>query len=77
MFHGSGLLFSCSVQVEHGLIQWGCISDLHQTPWDTALSDKETIDICTEKMASGILEALALSTSQLQQSAVFSWWHVG
>jgi len=44
---------------------------------NTALSDKETIDICTEKMASGILEALALSTSQLQQSAVFSWWHVG
>jgi len=43
----------------------------------TALSDKETIDICTEKMASGILEALALSTSQLQQSAIFSWWHVG
>jgi len=44
---------------------------------NNAQRDKETIDRCAEKMTSGILEALALSTSQLQQSAFFSWWHVG
>jgi len=43
---------------------------------NTALSDKETFDRCTEKVTSGIHETLALSTSQLQQSAFSSWWHV-
>lgn len=44
---------------------------------NTALNDKETINRYTEKMTNGIHEALALSTSQLQQSAFVSWWHVG